>query len=224
VTASLAAPRVILFDWDNTLVDSWRCIWMAMNATLSAMGEPEWSLAETKLRVARSMRDSFPALFGERWEEAGDVFYTEFRRIHLEHLRPLPGIPEMLDALAECRIMLGVVSNKKGAILREEARHLGWDARFRSLVGSSDATSDKPSAAPALLALEATGIPPGEDVWLVGDAPVDIQCALNAGCTPILLRETAPDPIEFGQSLPHRHFFCCTALIRLVQGLEVPIS
>jgi phosphoglycolate phosphatase len=224
VTKVIVRPRVILFDWDNTLVDSWRCIWLAMNATLSAMGHPKWSLAETKARVARSMRDSFPALFGDRWEEAGDLFYREFKKIHLDHLRPLPGIPEMLNELTSLGMTMGVVSNKKGSILREEAEHLGWQGMFRSLVGAGDAVSDKPTAAPALLALEPIHVPAGDDVWFVGDSLVDIQCALNASCTPVLLRETPPDMAEFGEFWPYRHFFCCTALLKLVRTLVIPIS
>ena len=95
----LPRPRAILFDWDNTLIDSWGCIQAAMNATLRAMGHGEWDLEETKRRVAQSLRDSFPELFGTRWQEARDVFYRTFSAIHLDHLAPLPGAAEMLDGL-----------------------------------------------------------------------------------------------------------------------------
>ena len=74
----LQAPRAVIFDWDNTLVDSWGCILAAMNTTLKAMGHVEWTMEEAKNRVARSLRDSFPELFGDRWTEARDVFYAAF--------------------------------------------------------------------------------------------------------------------------------------------------
>ena len=35
MTPNLSKPRAIVFDWDNTLVDSWPCIHTAMNATLA---------------------------------------------------------------------------------------------------------------------------------------------------------------------------------------------
>ena len=66
MTPAAARPRAILFDWDNTLVDNWLAISEALNATLVAMGHPTWSLTETKARVRNSLRDSFPAMFGER--------------------------------------------------------------------------------------------------------------------------------------------------------------
>ena len=34
---TLPAPKAILFDWDNTLVDSWTVIHHAMTATFEAM-------------------------------------------------------------------------------------------------------------------------------------------------------------------------------------------
>ena len=45
------APRAILFDWDNTLVDSWGTIHEALVRTFTADGPAAWTLAETKARV-----------------------------------------------------------------------------------------------------------------------------------------------------------------------------
>src|SRR3954453_5361092 len=66
----ITRPHAILFDWDNTLVDSWATIHEALNVVMAAMGSPLWSLQETKQRVRLSLRESFPLHFGERWEEA----------------------------------------------------------------------------------------------------------------------------------------------------------
>lgn len=217
-------PRAVIFDWDNTLVDSWNCILAAMNATLRAMGLAEWTMAEARDRVALSMRDSFPQLFGERWEEARDIFYSTFRAIHLDHLKPLPGATRMLAELAEQNIYLAVVSNKNGAFLRKEAQTLGWTGFFGRLVGATDAEQDKPSAAPVRLALADSGIEPGAHVWFCGDAAVDIECAHNSGCTPILIRPDAPRDGEFPGPMPSRHLAGCGEFAALVRELSVPIS
>ena len=112
-----ARPKAIIFDWDNTLVDSWLIIQDALNATFREFDVEEWTLEETKARVAKSLRDSFPELFGDRWEEAKDVFYGHFKAIHLDRLTPLPGAADMLAELVEEGIYLGVVSNKTGTLL-----------------------------------------------------------------------------------------------------------
>ena len=36
------------------------------------------------------------------------------------------------------------------------------------------------------MALDGSGIDAGPDVWFVGDAAIDVQCALNSGLTPVV--------------------------------------
>ena len=214
---SLPAPRALLFDWDNTLVDTWAVIHHALNVTLEAMGQASWSLEETRARVRASARDSFPKLFGSRADEAMAVFYGSYERDHLRHLRALPGVEDMLAALAEGSRYLGVVSNKKGSILRREAAHLGWDRWFGRLVGAEDAAADKPARAAVDLALESSGLSASPEVWFVGDTDIDMTCAHAAGCTAILLRETAPAAGEFGAHPPSRHAATCAELMACIR-------
>ena len=60
----VALPKAILFDWDNTLIDSWSVILAAMNHTLVELGHEPWSRVEIEARARLSLRDSFPTLFG----------------------------------------------------------------------------------------------------------------------------------------------------------------
>jgi len=119
----LTRPRAVLFDWDNTLVDSWTTIHEALNAVMAAMEKPLWTLEETRERVRLSLRDAFPAIFGDSWEEARQIYLDRFRAIHLDRLTPLPGCEAMLRTLAADGHYLAVVSNKTGAVLRSEAAH-----------------------------------------------------------------------------------------------------
>jgi len=214
----LYRPRAILFDWDNTLVDSWATIHEALNIVMAAMDKPLWSLRETKERVRLSLRESFPRHFGERWEEARRIYLDSFSAIHLDRLNALPGRAELLRALADEGIFIGVVSNKTGALLRREAERIGWSALFGGIVGAGDATADKPDAAPVLLALKSSGIDAGEKVWLVGDTGVDMECARNSGCVPVLLGSELPEE-EFARCAPRLVFSDCSALFRLIRGL-----
>ncbi|HEV2549301.1 MAG TPA: HAD family hydrolase [Stellaceae bacterium] len=217
-TALLPRPRALLFDWDNTLIDSWDTIHAALVVTFEAMGHEPWTMAETKLRVARSLRDSFPALFGERWEEARKLYLDTFTAIHLERLRPIEGAEALLTELAADGFYLGVVSNKTGRVLRREAEHLGWTHHFRRLVGAGDAAVDKPMAAPVLLALEGSGISCAE-TWYVGDTALDLECAKNAGCVGVLLGARALEEESFARFPPALHSRSCMALQEYVGGL-----
>lgn len=215
----LTPPQAILFDWDNTLIDSWASIQDAQNYTLTYFGLKPWTLEEVRARVRGSMRDTFPAMFGERWREAGEVFYDRFTERHLDSLNPLPGAEEMLRALHERGIYLGVVSNKKGDYLRAEAARLGWEAYFGGLVGAFDAANDKPSADPVRLALAGSGIASGRSVWFAGDTDIDLECACNAGCLPVLVRDEPPADGEFADHPPAVHVPDCIALLNFVRNL-----
>lgn len=214
--ARLQRPRAILFDWDNTLIDTWAVIHDALNTTLVDMGHEPWTLAQTKARVRNSLRDSFPRLFGAEWECAAGIYADAYASMHLERLTAMPGAAQMLDSLLDRGLYLGVVSNKMGAFLRREAARLGWSAKFRSLVGAGDAPRDKPAADPVELALAGSGIARGGEVWFVGDTDIDMACAGNAGCTPILLRAAMPQEDEFGAIRPSGWVADCAGLAKLV--------
>jgi len=216
IPRGMARPEAILFDWDNTLVDNWVTITAALNATFAAFGKPAWTLPETKQRVRGSMRESFPLTFGERWQEAGEIFYRNFRERHLETLTAMPCAAELLAALKGQGLYLGVVSNKHGPFLRSEAAHLGWHRHFGRLVGAADAPRDKPAPDPVDLALAPGGIARSPAVWFVGDADIDLECAHNAGCTPVLLHPDKLPPATLARHPPALQVPGCKELLALL--------
>ncbi|HEX9769222.1 MAG TPA: HAD family hydrolase [Kiloniellales bacterium] len=209
-------PVALLFDWDNTLADTWPAIHHALAVTFRAMDREPWTFEETRRRVRASARDSFPALFGARAEEAMAIFYGCFESDHLAHLRERPGATDMLERLHAAGFYLAVVSNKRGDLLRQEADALDWTRLFRRLVGANDAARDKPAAEPVHLALGHGSMAPGPDIWFVGDTDIDLACAANSGCVPVLLRAEPPLAGEFADHPPHRYFDSCAALARLL--------
>ncbi len=212
-------PRALLFDWDNTLVDSWDAIHHALVVTFTAMGHVPWSLADTKARVRLSLRDAFPAIFGDRWAEARKLYLDTFTATHLERIAPVEGAEALLAELAGRGHYLAVVSNKTGPVLRREAAHLGWTRFFARLVGAGDATADKPDAAPVRLALDGSGIAAGDAVWYVGDTAVDMECAANSGCRGVLLGALDQADPGFARFPPALQFSACSMLSRHLRGL-----
>ena len=201
----LTAPRAILFDWDNTLVDTWPLIHQSLNVTLEAMGHAPWSFAQVRANVKHSMRDAFPEMFGDRWKEAADLYQTTYRTIHLEALVPLVGALEMLDSIKARGIYCAVVSNKRGPSLRTECEHLGWGHYFTKVIGADDAARDKPHADPALIALDGSGIAANSAVWFIGDTGADLGCAENLTATAILYGDHATSGMQHDGYGFHAH-------------------
>lgn len=203
-----ARPTVLLYDWDNTLVDGWAGITAALNAVFADFGHPLWTVEDTRNRVRVSLRESFPVMFGDRWEYARDIFYSTLTDKHLDHVAPMPGAPELLEAGSAWP--QGVVSNKAGAFLRREVVHLGWSRFFVPVIGAGDAFADKPDPAPihlALANLSRAGLSRTADrsVWYMGDTALDMQAARAAGVTAVLIGNADHDGgVE--RADPHIHF------------------
>jgi len=212
-------PAALIFDWDNTLVDTWPTIHDALNIMLPQMGHAPWAIAETKQRVRQSLRDAFPALFGARWEEARKIYLDAFEAIHLDRLQPLPGAAALIAGLHAEGRYLALVSNKTGMLLRKEVEALGWSRYFARIIGAGDAERDKPDRAPVDLALDGSAHQAGEAVWFVGDTGIDMECAVNAGCVPVLVNAEAPgfEPGgEYERARPALHFPDCMALAHAI--------
>lgn len=210
-------PAAIIFDWDQTLVDSFSTIAAALNETFRHFDLPEWSLIETRQRARKSIRDSFPEIFGaERASAAADHFRMAFEARHLQTLTALPGAELLVASLARDGISQAVVSNKTGRFLRREADHLGWTGFFHILVGAGDASADKPDPAVIEMALAPLGIAAGPDVWFIGDTAIDMECAIRSGCLPILVGDGHGD--DYSDRQPFRRF---TDLFQLMNALHL---
>ncbi len=210
------APAVLLYDWDNTLVDAWAGVTAALNATFDAFGLPRWTVGETRARVRVSLRDSFPQMFGTRWTEARDIFYATLEDQHLRHVVPLPGAAEALAAGAPRP--QGVVSNKTGRFLRAEVTHLGWQHHFCTVIGAGDAPADKPDPAPIRMALAELGGAAGPEVWYLGDTALDMQTARSAGVSAVLVGDAAHDG-GVDRAAPDLHFADALALAARFRAL-----
>ena len=119
------------------------------------MDQPEWSLAETKERVRLSLREAFPLHFGERWEEARDIYLERFRAIHLERLTPLPGARRCCATWRGRGSISGSSATRPATCCGEKSRGSAGRTLFGSVVGAGDAPLDKPACEPVHLALAA---------------------------------------------------------------------
>jgi phosphoglycolate phosphatase len=181
-------PQAIIFDWDNTIIESSHLIFAALNSTFAQFNLPALSEEQFRSEKLLSLREAFPQIFGDDWHKARDHFYQAYNEAQgVQGVKILPGAYETLAQLKAQGIYLAVVSNKNGQILRAEAKDCGLFENFTIMVGSGDVESDKPSPIPVLHALANGGLKPSHDTWFVGDNQVDYECAISAGCLPIIV-------------------------------------
>lgn len=184
---AISRPKAILFDWDNTLVDTESMIFEAFNAARVGVGLAPFDEETYSVLPHYSLKDAGAKIFGDKYKDAEKIFYNHIEKFHLEKLEFLEGASELLSYLAQQDIYLGVVSNKNGVLLRREVQHLKATHYFRKIIGSRDTISDKPSIVPVKEALSEADFSTMADVWFVGDSIVDVDCARSSGCIPFVV-------------------------------------
>lgn len=191
-------PKAILFDWDNTLMDTTPVLYKAFCVMRQHYNLPEYSMEEYQAKTGLSLRETFPDLFGDRWEEAKKVYLDAYQENHLAMLTPFDKAKELVEFCYQKIGKVGVVSNKTGFILQEEINYLGWQDYFFAVVGAGDAPKDKPAPDPVFKAFETTKIvyqngKLSDPVWFVGDGDADMKCANAAGCLPVRVADRNKD-------------------------------
>jgi pyrophosphatase PpaX len=183
--------RAVVFDLDGTLADTIALI-------IASYDHAVQSVLRTALdrEVARGwIGEPMPVTFG-RLDPARAVeltnSYLEFNRANIAAMiRPYEGVEELLAALAEAGLRVGVVTSK-----RQESAQLTRDLLELPVpltVVLEDTDRHKPEPEPLLLALERLGVPAADAVY-VGDAVVDVLAALAAGMDVIAVTWGAGEP------------------------------
>ena len=191
-----ALPTAILFDWDNTLIDTFPVIHEAHNKVREVLGHALWTESDARRQVRLALKDAFPKWYGDKASDAEKIYLDHIRANHIDMMAHIDGTADLLDWLAGQGIPLGIVSNKRGEFLRREIAHAGWDDYFRVVVGADDIKGPgKPAPDGILQALGTLGVNP-DAVWYVGDTENDILAARAAHVIPVFVENLTMNSVE----------------------------
>lgn len=191
--------KVILWDWDNTLADTFGAIFAAQNDARVQYGMTPWTKEESKAAMNTSGRNLIKDVFGaDKATEVRAYFLSRYAE-HADALELKAGAKEILQTAKELGFVNILASNKAGPILRNEVSAMGVADYFDRLIGAEEAEEDKPSKIftdTALAGIEA------DKIISIGDGKADIQMAHNyAGGIGILVW-TNPNGGEFAEIKP----------------------
>jgi HAD superfamily hydrolase (TIGR01509 family) len=170
-------PRVVLLDWDGTLLNSYGADSRAYLA-MFRMLEIEWGLTELRRHYSPDWYQVYRAakVPRARWAEANRLWRAAYLA---ERPRLLPGARSVVRALGKS-FTLGIVTGGSGDRVRRQLRAFGFADFFSACVCSEDAPRKKPHPAPLQQALKRLRAAPEECVY-VGDAAEDVEMARRAG-------------------------------------------
>lgn len=192
--------KLILWDWDNTLVDTFGAIFAAQNDMRVHYGLPKWTIDESKMAMNTSGRNLIKNIVGEeKAAQAREVFLKAYEQ-HAAQLVLKEGAKEALTCANELGYINILASNKAGPILRNEVQSMGVTDFFNRIIGAEDTANDKPSKAFTDAAID--GFEP-TTLISIGDGKADIQMARNYDNGIGILVWTDPNTPEFEVLTPN---------------------
>jgi phosphoglycolate phosphatase len=175
--------RLVVFDWDGTLIDSEARIVACMAAAIADVGLPQRPPAALRNVIGLGLREALTTLFPDGDPEAHQHL-TERYRHHFLFANPTPSAPfpgslATLEWLAGQGYHLAVATGKGRTGLDKALKETGF-GRFFAATRSADETASKPDPLMLREIMAELEVPPSQTL-MVGDTEYDLAMARNAG-------------------------------------------
>jgi 2-hydroxy-3-keto-5-methylthiopentenyl-1-phosphate phosphatase len=201
---ALLSKRIttVTFDMDGTLVNSLDSVSEAFNHMFTELGYPSMTQEAVVRMTTMSLLDFVRSFLKPEEAEMGvKIFRDYYDGIFLERTTVIPGVKETLGALNGTT--QGIVTNKRGKYARLLAEHLGLAKSMARIIGAEDGFKAKPAAAMFEEFMRSVGADKDNTIY-VGDAPVDIEAARNAGIDSIVIASPIFPAEELALHRPRR--------------------
>ena len=176
--------QAVLFDFDYTLGDATASIYEGFCYGFEKMGLPRPQVEAVRETVGYILEDGFTILTGEKEPERRAEFRRWFQEKvegrQAEMTKLLPGAAELLRALHDRGVKVGVVTSKRRTTLQDILRRYELLELMAVTVGGESVKRPKPDPEGLLGAVETMGLDK-RAVLYCGDTTIDAATGQNAG-------------------------------------------
>ena len=210
--------KLILYDLDGTLVDTRRDIINGVRYALKTLNGPELTDDEIKDCVGTGLHALIRQVFrteDEKLADRGSKLYREHYKKHmLDHTHLYAGAREFLKYFKDCK--QAVITNKPNPFSSQILEALGVASYFIAILAGDNGLPFKPDPAAIRHLMEETNATE-EEVLFVGDSPIDIQAARNAGVEIVTLSHGFASEAALREAKPNYLVQNFTELLRLAK-------
>ena len=125
--------RLVVFDWDGTLIDSTAAIVHAIRASAADLGLPVPTREQASHVIGLGLLDAIHRAVPSIAREHVPAYVQRYRYHFLKQdaaLEAFDGVPRLLDELADSGAWLAVATGKSRAGLNRALDQMGWTGRF----------------------------------------------------------------------------------------------
>ena len=176
--------KLIIFDFDGTLVDSRSLILESHRIVFSEFQLPAPPPADSLALVGKSLDVILTQLAGPaapilEMVRAYDLLLPQLRADSAFAEKPFDGVGDLLSELSTASdTVLGVATGHRTDTIAPALEELRWTGFFKT-IQAADTAPSKPHPAMLLQALAATGVTP-ENAVFIGDTTFDMEMAQAA--------------------------------------------
>lgn len=170
----------ILFDLDGTLVNTIPLIEECYRYTFIEKLGVAVSIPEIMTELGRPLKDICQKLVPDQVDEACQIYYDIYNRLHNKLIKEYPGVKDVLFQLKNLGYRLAIVTSKNKVNTVKALNYFGLEGLWNTIVSSDDCQHHKPHPEPVLKALQLMEIKPIEALF-IGDSPYDILAGKAAG-------------------------------------------
>jgi len=180
--------KLIVFDWDGTLMDSEAQIVTCLHAAIADLGLEPMDDLTVKNVIGLGLREAIDTLVPGRDERFQQAFVDHYRNYWFQSgaSQLFEGVPEVLDTLRQQQLLLGIATGKARRGLDRVLGETNLATRFHATRCADEAPS-KPHPRMLLEIMAELDVLPGETL-MVGDTEYDMEMASNAGVAKIAVR------------------------------------
>ncbi len=212
--------RMIVFDLDGTIIDSYKPIMNSLKMVLNEMEVPPPSDTALKELIGIPLIRIMERFLGPEKAKKGVELFRNFYEVQYRNgTHVIRGVRPVLKSLKEKYYKLALISNKHHRFVEEILKWKKLSGFFDFYAGESDGIPPKPDPTLLNLTLKNQKVNTDETIY-VGDTSTDYETASKLGIEFVAISTGSEDVVKLYSLRPHSLIRKLSELLQMISVRE----